>query len=389
MTVEATSRAKPRRWRRRATPETVSLARVDRRTKNIPSRLQPGEIAVLDHEDLDRVAVEALIEAGVGGVINASRSITGRYPNTGPLLLVQQGIPLLDNVGPDVLDMVDEGDPVTINDDCVEIDGAVVARGTRHTEESLRAELDAARSSLGAELERFAENTLDYIRQEGHLLIDPPPVPEMAVSFKGRHVLIVVRGLDYKDDLQVLRQSGYLGDARPLLVGVDGGADALIEMGYTPDVIIGDFDSVSERALQCGAVLVVHAYVGGEAPGAERLEEMGLEYTSFESVGTSEDIAMLMAFEGGAEAIVAVGTHNSMVEFLDKGRSGMASTFLVRMKVGSLLVDAKGVSRLYQSRVRKRDLIVLVLAAVVTLVLIALVSEPVRVLIRGLSLPYE
>jgi uncharacterized membrane-anchored protein len=193
-------------------------------------------------------------------------------------------------------------------------------------------------------------------------------------------VLIVVRGHDYKHDLEAL--GFYVQEVRPVLVGVDGGADAVLEIGQKPDLIIGDFDSVSEKALECGATLVVHGYPGGRAPGAQRLDDLGLDYTVFEANGTSEDIALLMAYERGAELIVAVGTHNSMVEFLDKGRAGMASTFLVRIKVGPILVDAKGVSRLYKTQVRKRDLTMLVLSAIFTLVMITIISEPIRLLVR-------
>ena len=195
-------------------------------------------------------------------------------------------------------------------------------------------------------------------------------------------MLIVVRGIGYKEDLQILQRSGYLREQDPLLIGVDGGADALLEIGYTPDLIIGDFDSVSEKALRCGAHLVVHGYRDGRAPGGKRLEDLGLDYEVYGSEGTSEDIAMLLAYEKGCELIVALGTHNSMVEFLDKGRAGMASTFLVRLKVGPVLVDAKGVSRLYHTTVRTRDLLLMVLAAVYTMVVIILVSEPIRLVIR-------
>jgi uncharacterized membrane-anchored protein len=364
-------------------------ARVDRRTKDLAKRLQPGEIAVINHQDIDRVAAESLIDAGAAGIVNAALSITGRYPNAGPLLIAQAGIPILDGVGADVLDRVLEGQVVKVEGDRLLADDVLVANGTRQTERTITDVLEVARSSLGAELEQFAENTLEYIRKEGHLLVDQPDIPEVPVNFRGRHVLIVVRGIDYKSDLAILRQSGYLSEARPLLIGVDGGADALLEMGHKPDLIIGDFDSVSERTLRCGASLVVHGYPGGRAPGADRLRSLGLPHVVFESAGTSEDIAMLLAFERGAELIVAVGTHNSMVEFLDKGRAGMASTFLVRMKVGPILVDAKGVSRLYQNRVRKRDLFLLIFAAIITIVLIAIASEPVRVLVRGLGLPFE
>ncbi len=380
-----------RRRRRRSQPDAPlqGVARVDRRTKEMVARLTPGEVAIVNHRDLDRVAAESLVDTGIIAVVNAEESLTGRYPNTGPLLLVQAGIRVLDGVGPEILADVTEGQIVELVDDEVRIDGDVVARGTVLTEEVVLQRLERAKGSMGDELERFAANTLAYIQTEGHLLIDDPDVPDVPVAIKGRHVLIVVRGIDYKDDLAVLQASGYLSEVKPLLIGVDGAADALLALGHTPDIIIGDFDSVSDEAIGCGAVLVVHGYRDGRAPGGERIRELGHDHVVFSSEGTSEDIAMLLAFERGAELIVAVGTHSSMAEFLDKGRGGMASTFLVRMKVGPVLVDAKGVSRLYTRRLHKRDLLLLVASAIVTLIVIALASEPVRVLVRGLLLPLD
>ncbi len=363
-------------------PEVSGLARVDHRTKALIGRLQPGDIAVIDHEDLDRVAAETLVGARPAAVVNASSSMTGRYPNVGPLALTEAGIPLIDAAGPAVMSIV-EGSPVTIRDGAVLVSDEEIAVGHRQTQDGLEDRIAAAKLTMGAELERFAENTLRYIQAEGHLLVDEPDVPEVpGVDFRGRHVLIVVRGSGYKDDLQLLRRSGYIADQKPVLIAVDGGADALLDLGRKPDVIIGDMDSVSESALRCGARLIVHGYRGGKAPGGQRLDDLGLTYEVYGSEGTSEDIAMLLAYEKGCELIVAVGTHSSMVEFLDKGRAGMASTFLVRMKVGMMLVDAKGVSRLYKSTVRTRDLLLLVLAAVFTLTVIVLVSEPIRLVIR-------
>ena len=363
-------------------PTVSGVAKVDRRTKELVNRLGTDDVAVIDHEDLDRVAAETLVVARPVAVVNAAASMSGRYPNVGPLLLTQAGIPLVDGAGPAVMS-IEEGATVTIDDGRVLVGGEEVAAGTPQTTESLNERIEAARSTMGAELERFAENTLSYIRAEGHLLVDEPDVPSVpGIDFRGRHVLIVVRGVDYKEDLAMLRRSGYLAEEKPILVAVDGGADALLEIGKTPDLIIGDFDSVSEAALRCGARLVVHGYRDGRAPGGRRLEDLGLPYEVYGSEGTSEDIAMLLAYEKGCELIVAVGTHNSMVEFLDKGRAGMASTFLVRLKVGPMLVDAKGVSRLYRSTVRSRDLIAMVLAAVFTMVVIVLVSEPIRLVIR-------
>jgi uncharacterized membrane-anchored protein len=358
-------------------------ARIGRRTKDLTKRLRPGDIAIIDHIDLDRVAAEALVLAEPGAVVNAAPSISGRYPNVGPLLLAAAGIPLIDNVGAEVMDGVLEGAIVVIEGDHV-VAGEWEGHGIRQSMASLEESIAAAKASMGEELERFAENTLEYLRRERHLVIDEPDIPDVPVDMKDRHVLVAVRGSDYRDDLLALRRSGYLNEARPVLIAVDGAADALLEMGKQPDVIIGDMDSVSERALRSGAVLVVHAFVGGRAPGSARLNELGLEHIVFEAAGTSEDIALLLAYERGASLIVAVGTHNSMTEFLDKGRPGMASTFLVRMKVGNILVDAKGVSRLYQTRVRKLDLVLLVASALFALLVVTAVSQPARLFLDNL-----
>jgi uncharacterized membrane-anchored protein len=373
--------------RRRAVPSAggaiTGPARVDRRTKRLVKRLRPGDVAVIDHEDLDRVAAETLVDAAPVAVVNAAPSVSGRYPNLGPLLLCQAGIPLVDDVGDEVMEAVREGAPVTVDGDRVLVGSDVVATGTRQTTVTIDAAIEQARANMGAELERFVVNTVEYVHQDIALLTGELDLPDVAVDIADRHVLIVVRGIDYKDDLSLLQQSGYLRDVRPVVIGVDGGADALLELGVVPDLIIGDFDSVSEAALRSGAQLLVHGYTDGRAPGAKRLEDLGLPYSIFSAPGTSEDVAMLLAFEKGAELMVAVGTHNSMVEFLDKGRAGMASTFLVRMKVGSKLVDAKGVSRLYRTSVRTRDLVWMILAAFFTLAVALMLSEPVRLVLRA------
>jgi uncharacterized membrane-anchored protein len=374
----------PRRRRQGGvTGPVTGVARIDRRTKRLAQRLQPGDIAIIHHEDLDRVAAETLIDAGPVAVVNAAASISGRYPNLGPLLLCQAGIPLLDDVGPGVMDSLHEGSPVTVDGDRLLVGTELVATGTRQTLDTVDAAIDIARANMGPELERFAVNTVEYVHQEIELLTGDLDAPDLRVDMAGRQVLIVVRGIDYREDLSLLTQSGYLRDVRPVTIGVDGGADALLELGTVPDIIIGDFDSVSEAALRCGAQLIVHGYTDGRAPGAKRLADLGLDHTVFSAPGTSEDVAMLLAYQEGAELLVAVGTHNSMVEFLDKGRAGMASTFLVRMKVGGKLVDAKGVSRLYRSSVRTSDLVWMILAAVFTLAVALMLSEPVRLVLRA------
>ena len=365
----------------------VGVARSDRRTKALIQRLQPGEIAIIDHADLDRVAAEGLVEAQVAAVINAAPCITGRYPNVGPLLLAAAGIAVIDNVGPGTVERIADGSRVVLDGAQLLVDGQVVAQGHRQSLHSLGEQVEAAKASIGAELTRFAENTLEYMQAEQYLLLESPAVPDLNVKIKGRHVLIVVRGDQFREDLAAL--SGYIRDLRPVLVGVDGGADALLASGHIPDIIVGDFDSVSTATLRCGAELIVHAYPDGRAPGAARLEAEGVPYSLFALVGTSEDIAMLMAFEEGAELIVAVGTHVSLVDFLDKGRPGMASTFLTRLKVGPILVDAKGVNKLYQADVRKRDLALLITAAMLVLILVIAFSPPFRLFLQSVRLAWR
>ena len=363
-----------RRARTAARPGVAGVVRLDHRTKNLTTRLRPGEIAIIDHVDLDRVSAEALVARGVRAVVNTAPSISGRYPNLGPEILVSAGVVLVDDVDPDIFGRIREGELLRVDGDTVYRDDVVVARGVRQTTESVAALMAEARAGLSVQIEAFAANTMDYVRRERDLLFDGLGVPEIRTGIRGRHALIVVRGYHYKEDLASLRP--YIREYRPVLVGVDGGADALVEEGYRPDIIIGDLDSVSDQTLCCGAEVVVHAYRDGRAPGLQRVEQLGLRAAVFPMAGTSEDAAMLLTDELGAELIVAVGSHATLVEFLDKGRSGMASTFLTRLRVGGKLVDAKGVSRLYRSRIKASALVLLVAAALVTM-LAALAISPV------------
>jgi uncharacterized membrane-anchored protein len=345
-----------------AGPGVSGTVRLDRRTKNLTKRLQPGDIAVIDHVDIDRVSADALVGCKVAAVVNAASSISGRYPNLGPEILINAGIPLLDDVGKDVFARCKEGTHVRLDgNQLIGDDGEVVAEGTVHDTDSVALAMAEAKAGLSTQLEAFATNTMEYMKRERALLLDGVGVPDVATQIEGRHVLVVVRGYDYKEDLHALRP--YIRDYRPVLIGVDGGADALREAGYQPDMIVGDMDSVSDDSLTCGAEVVVHAYADGHAPGLARVQDLGVEAITFPASATSEDIAMLLADEKGATLIVAVGTHATLVEFLDKGRGGMASTFLTRLRLGGKLVDAKGVSRLYKSRISTAALVVLVLAA--------------------------
>ncbi|MEV0825504.1 putative cytokinetic ring protein SteA [Nonomuraea rubra] len=364
-------------------PGVTAVARIDRRTKRLTKRLQPGEIAIIDHVDVDRVSAEALVACGAAAVVNVASGISGRYPNLGPQILLDNGVPFVDNANQELFERVKDGDVVRVCEGVVYLDDDVVGKGEQQSLETVESAMAEARAGLAVQIEAFAVNTMEYVRGEGKLLIDGVGVPEIRTPMEGRHVLIVVRGYHYKEDIATLRP--YIREYRPVLVGVDGGADALLEAGYLPDVIVGDFDSVSTKALTCGAELVVHAYRDGRAPGLERVHQLGREAVIFPATGTSEDIAMLLADDKGAELIVAVGTHGTLEEFLDKGRSGMASTFLTRLIIGSKLIDAKGVSRLYRSRITTSQLLLLVITALITMGVALGLSPLGRTWLNGLQ----
>jgi uncharacterized membrane-anchored protein len=374
MRVPSIRFAHVRRGRAEEPPGLVGVARVDARTKALVRRLEPGDIAIIDHADLDRVSADELIACRVAAVVNAARSVTGRYPNLGPRLLLDAGIPLVDDVGREVLGRVADGSAVRLDKDLLyNARDELVAKGVLLTADSLGRALDDANAGVATQIDAFAANTLEFLRRERDLLTNGIELPTLATSMKDRHVLVVVRGYRYREDLRALRP--YIREYRPVLLAVDSGADALIEAGYRPDVIIGDMDSVSDEALQSGTELVVHAYPDGRAPGMTRLTSLGLDGVTLPAPGTSEDVALLVADALGASLIAVVGTHWTLEEFLDKGRPGMASTFLTHLRVGSKIVNARGVHQLYQSRISGWALAVLVVAAAVTIV-VAIAYSP-------------
>ena len=363
--------------------EFTGAAKLDRRTKNLVRRLGPGDVAVIDHTDLDRVSAEELLESGVRVVVNVAPSQSGRFPNPGPLLLVRAGVRLIDAPGAPIFDQVSEGDLLTVRGASVFRNGDCVAAGRALSADELARSIAEQRGRVTEALEAFADNTLRYLREEGRLLSEGIDFPPLQTRFRDQHALVVARGPGYKRDLRIVRP--YIRDFKPVLVGVDGGADALLEAGYKPDVIVGDMDSVSDRALRSRAEKVVHAYTDGAAPGRERIEALDVDYQVVRAPGISEDVALLLAYEKGAELIVAVGTHFNLIEFLERNREGMSSTFVTRLKVGEILIDAKGVSRLVSRRVGLMPLVTFALTGLGAIVVAIVASPELRRLIGLLS----
>ncbi|HEX4226635.1 MAG TPA: putative cytokinetic ring protein SteA [Pseudonocardiaceae bacterium] len=358
----------------RELPGVTGMARVDRRTGDLLRRIGPGDIVVLNQLDLDRRTAAALVAAEVAGVVNASVSISGRYPNLGPELLVNAGIALIDGVGEDVLRTIKEGSKLRLHEGGVYLSDREVAKGIQQTPDSVADQLIEAKAGMSALLEAFSANTIEFLRRERTLILDGVGVPEVYVPMKDREVLVVAPGNEHAADLKLLKR--YIREHRPVLVGVELGADTLVEAGYKPHVIVGDPDGIRTETLKSGAEVVVPADTDGHAPGLERIQDLGIGAVTFPSSGNPEDLALLIAESHGACLVVTVGTQATLAEFLDRGRSGSnPSTFLTRLKLGSRLVDGKAVATLHRARVSAGSVLLMVLAAVVVIVVALAISD--------------
>lgn len=347
-----------------ARPGITGIARVDRRTGDLLRRIGPGDVVLLDQVDLDRATADALVEAEVTGVVNASPSISGRFPNLGPEIVVAAGIALVDGVGPEILRAVKEGSKVRLHEGGVFVGEKEVGHGAAQTIETIADLMIEAKAGLSAQLEAFSANTIEFLRRERTLILDGVGVPELRAPIRNNQVLIVAPGRDHEDDVRRLKR--YIAEHRPIMIGVDGGADTLHHLGYRPNVIVADPDGVSTDALRCGAEVVVPAHMDGHAPGLERVQDLGVGAVTFPASGNPEDLALLLADTHGADLVVTVGFQATLHEFLDRGRSGSnPSTFLTRLKLGSKVVDGKAVATLHRSRVSVGAVVVLVLAALI------------------------
>lgn len=366
------------------------IIRIAHRTKVTAPSVNAGEIVVICHADLDSVAAESLCRAKPSAVINCARFVTGKYPNQGPSVLLAAGIPIFES-DVNILDAIPDRSTGRINSTILQVNGVDSFSIRSLSCDDISAALERARENLDSELDSFVRNTLSYLERdtERTLLLDPVIPPDVKTDFFDKPVVVAVRGTRYREDLRLL--TNFFADAKPLIIAVDGAADELLTIGLLPNVILGDMDSVSDKALRCGAELIVHAYASSTqpvtAPGAARCQNLGLSYMTFPVSGTSEDAALLLAYELGAKLIVAVGTHTHMEDFLDKGRRGMSSTFLVRLKVGSRLVDAKGVSSLMSmNQPVVPSILFLVLAAMFPVAVLLVLTPAGQILSRSLVL---
>lgn len=357
----------------RQLPGFTGSARVSRRTDDVVTRSGHGDIAVIDHPDIDRKTAENLVAAGVGAVVNASASISGRYPNLGPDVLINHGIVLVDGVGDKVFSRIKDGAKLRIDEGSVYIGEELIATGIQQTPESIADLMIDAKVGMSAQLEAFAANAIEYMKRERSLLLDGVGIPEVSTDMTGRQVLVVSESADTRRELKKLKR--YIADYRPVLIGVDAGADALREAGYKPDLIIGNPEGISTETLTSKAEVVIPAHTDGHAPGIERIQDLGVGAVTFPASGTSEDLALLLADSHDPALIVTVGMRTTLTDLLDRGQGSSASTFLVRMRVANRVVEATALTRLYRARVSWWAVMMLVLAATAAIVVALVVSD--------------
>ncbi|WP_405162545.1 putative cytokinetic ring protein SteA [Nocardia sp. NBC_01499] len=361
-------------------PGLSGMARVDRNTRRLLKRVGPGDVVVLDEMDLDRLTADRLVEAGVVAVINTSPSISGRYPNLGPEVLVANNILLLDTVSSDAFSKIKDGVKVRIHEGVVYADKLtkkepeVLVEGLELTDSDIAERMIEARNGLADHLEAFAGNTIEFIRTESALLIDGIGVPELELSMKHRHVVVVADGPDHAEDLKRLKP--FIKEYVPIMVGVGRGADTLMKQGYRPDLIVGDPDEITSPTLKCGAEVILPADTDGHAKGLERIQDLGIGATTFPSSGAPADLALLLAHHHGASLIVTAGAAATLDDFFDRSRrESNPATFLTRLKLGTKLMDAKAVATLYRNRVSGIGVALVVLAALIAVIVVLLASN--------------
>ncbi|WP_104106309.1 putative cytokinetic ring protein SteA [Nocardioides sp. 616] len=352
-------------------PGVIGTVRVDRRTRALLSRLREGDLALIDHVDLDRGTAQTLVDSGVTAVLNATAMISGRYPNLGPQVLADAGVQMIDQLGPEAFSLIRDGAAVRVLDGQVHLADDVVVTGREVGAEQIAEQLEDARAGLGHQLASFTHNSSEFLRREQDLLLHGEGVPRPATVLADRPVVVVVPGYEHAAELKSVR--AFIAEQRPVLIGVDRGADALAEAGFTADVVVLSASS-SEDEIPSPAVLraakdvIVRVDRGAPRVVTERFERLGIQPLRLETSATTEDAALIVADAGHASVIIGVGMHATLAEFLDRQRAGLASTYLTRLKVGPRLVDATAVPTLYSGRVRPRHLAVVLVAGLLALV---------------------
>ena len=355
-------------------PGVIGTARVDRDIDRLLRRVCPGDIVVLDVLDLDRITADALVDAEIAAVVNASTSVSGRYPNLGPEVLVANGVTLIDETGPEVFKKIRDGAKVRLYNGGVYSGDRRLIRGTERTDQEIADLMQEAKTGLVAHLEAFAGNAIEFIRSESPLLIDGIGIPDVDVELRRRHVVVVADEDHAADDLKRLKP--FIKEYQPVLIGVGTGAEVLRKAGYRPQLIVGDPSELSTEVLKSGAQVVLPADADGHAPGLERIQDLGVGAMTFPAAGSATDLALLLADHHGAALLVTAGHSANIETFFDRARQhSNPSTFLTRLRVGEKVVDAKAVATLYHNRISGGAIALLILTMLLTVIVALWVSR--------------
>ena len=353
-------------------PGLAGTAKVDRRTRSLLPRLGRGDIAVIDHLDLDRATAQKLVDAEVSAVVNRVRFVSGRYPNLGPSVLAEAGILLVDDLSPDDWATIRDGHRIRIDDEGGLFDGErEIGRGRVLDRDTLEGDLERARGGMAAQLESFTHNSTEFLRRESDLLLHGKGSPRLASRVEGRPAVVVVAGPDLAEELRGLRP--WLREQHPVLIAVDTAADTLLAAGRQPDVVVlssphqGE-ERVSAKVLRGARDVVVVVDRGDGKTPLDALERLNVRPMRFETGALPEDAALMLASVSLASLVVGAGVHASLDDFLDRQRTGLASTYLTRLRLGPQLVDARAVPVLYSGRVRTWQLWLALLAGLVAVV---------------------
>jgi len=349
------------RTRLQADAGVAGTARTDRRTAALLSRIGRGDIAVLDQVDLDGPTAEALVEAGVAAVVNRAQMISGRFPNRGPQLLLDAGIPMVDQAdgtgGRDLLSAVADGRRVVLRGGTLLAGDQVLAEGRALTRDDVAHQLADAESGLTSQLHTLTHNSAEFLRREEALILHGEGVPRVRTRLRGRPVVVVGHGPDDAAELRRLRR--YLREVRPVVIATGDGLAVTRAAGLSPDVVVLDGrteDLPGAKSLRACRDVVITEARGGPRSGAgsDRFERIGVRAIAMQTTATPADAALLLADGSGAAPIIGVGLRGTVEEFLDGTRDGLGSGYVTRLRVGPRLVDATAVPMLYSGQLRAR-----------------------------------
>jgi uncharacterized membrane-anchored protein len=361
------------RTRLQADVGVAGTARTDRRISALLPRLRTGDIAVLDQVDLDGPTAEALAEAGVAAVVNRAAMISGRFPNRGPQILLDAGIPMIDQAegtnGRDLLTAVADGRRLLLRGGTVSVGDDVVAEGRSLTAQDVADQLTGAEAGMSTQLHTLTHNSAEFLRREEALLLHGEGIPRVRTKLKNRPVVVVGQGPDDVAELRRIRR--YLREVKPVVVATGEGLALARAAGVSPDVVVLDSRAedlpLAKELRSCRDVVVTEAPGGvrSEGAGSDRFDRIGVRAVPMRTTATPADAALLLADAGGATPIVAVGLRGTVEEFLDGSREGIGSGYMTRLKVGPRLVDATAVPLLYSGQLRARHAYLVLLIGLV------------------------